>query len=120
MSDHSHDSEGHIGHVLPLSLLLKVFGALVALTILTVMTGKADLHGADLAVAMIIATCKASLVCLFFMHLKYDRPFHGLIFLFSVMFVGLFLVFVTLDSEEYQGDIKDYKANEVLELQVGE
>ncbi|MBC8370794.1 MAG: cytochrome C oxidase subunit IV family protein [Planctomycetes bacterium] len=116
MSDHSHDSEGHIGHVLPLSLLLKVFGALVALTILTVITGKADFHGADLAIAMVIATCKASLVCFFFMHLKYDRPFHGLIFLFSVMFVGLFLAFVTLDTEEYQEDIREKLGNDILQI----
>ncbi|HIA38263.1 MAG TPA: hypothetical protein EYN86_01950 [Planctomycetes bacterium] len=116
MSDHSHDSEEHIGHILPLSLLLKVFGGLVCLTILTVMTGKADLHGADLAVAMVIATCKASLVCFFFMHLKYDRPFHGMIFLFSVMFVGLFLAFVTLDSEAYQDDIREKLSNDILQI----
>ena len=120
MSDSSHDSEGHSGHVLPLSILIKVFSCLVALTILTVITGKADLHGADLAVAMIIATCKASLVCLFFMHLKYDRPFHGMIFLFSVMCVGIFLAFVALDAESYQEHIKDYKANEVAGQQIGE
>ena len=120
MSDSSHDSEGHIGHVLPLSLLIKVFGCLVLLTILTVITGQASLYGADLAVAMIIATCKASLVCLFFMHLKYDRPFHGMIFLFSVMCVGIFLAFVALDAESYQEHIKDFKANEIADQQIGE
>ena len=120
MSDSSHDSEGHIGHVLPLSLLIKVFGCLVLLTILTVITGQASLDGADLAVAMIIATSKASLVCLFFMHLKYDRPFHGMIFLFSVMCVGLFLAFVALDAESYQEQIKDYKASEIADQQLGE
>ena len=109
MSDHTHDSgEEHIGHVLPLSLLVKVFGGLVLLTALTVYTGTMNLHGFDLPVAMVIATCKASLVCLFFMHLKYDKPFIGMIFLLSVLFVGLFLAFVTHDSGQYQGDIKAY------------
>jgi cytochrome c oxidase subunit 4 len=115
MSDNSHDSE-QIGHVLPLSLLLKVFGGLVCLTILTVITGQANFHGADLAIAMVIATCKATLVCLFFMHLKYDRPFHGLIFIFSVMCVGLFLAFVTLDSEEYQDDVREKLRNDILQI----
>lgn len=106
---HDHElppDEVHI-HALSVGLLLKVFFALVGLTVLTVITGNMSLWGMDLAIALVIATCKASLVCLFFMHLKYDRPFHGLIFLFSVMFVGLFLAFVALDKGEYEGDIHD-------------
>jgi len=109
MSDHTHDSgEEHIGHVLPLSLLVKVFGGLVLLTALTVFTGTMNLHGWDLPVAMVIATSKASLVCLFFMHLKYDKPFIGMIFLLSVLFVGLFLAFVGYDAGQYQDNIKAY------------
>jgi cytochrome c oxidase subunit 4 len=116
MSDHTHDSaEEHMGHVLPLSLLVKVFGALVLLTGLTVLTGTMDLYGYDLQIAMVIATCKASLVCLFFMHLKYDKPFLGLIFLLSVLFVGLFLAFVTHDSGQYQGDIRAYTSEHTPE-----
>lgn len=111
MSDH--DSDTHLGHVLPLGLLLKVFFALVGLTFLTVLTGKMDLFGMDLAIAMVIATCKASLVCLIFMHLKYDKPFHGMIFLFSVLLVGLFLAFLTLDTKQYQADVRANKAMEI-------
>jgi len=111
MSDHN--SETHLGHVLPLGLLLKVFFALVGLTVLTVVTGKMDLYGMDLSVAMIIATVKASLVCLIFMHLKWDKPFHGMIFLFSVMFVGLFLAFLTLDTGQYQDDIREKLAHDI-------
>ena len=117
MSDH--DSDTHLGHVLPLSLLLKVFFALVGLTILTVVTGKMELFGMDLAIAMIIATCKASLVCLIFMHLKYDKPFHGMIFLFSVLCVGLFLAFLTLDTKEYQADVRAKKAVEIQSMEAG-
>ena len=114
MSDHNSDT--HLGHVLPLSLLLKVFIALVGLTVLTVITGQMELFGMDLAIAMVIATVKASLVCLIFMHLKWDKPFHGMIFLFSVMIVGLFLAFLTLDTGQYQADISEYKANEIHSL----
>lgn len=117
MSDH--DTDTHLGHVLPLSLLLKVFFALVGLTILTVITGQMELWGMDLGIAMVIATCKASLVCLIFMHLKYDKPFHGMIFLFSVLFVGLFLAFLTLDTKEYQDEVRAHKANEIQSMEAG-
>jgi len=114
MADSSHDSahgDDHdhgFAHPLPVSLLLKVFLTLVGLTILTVWTGSLSLGGLDLVVALIIATVKASLVCAFFMHLKYDKPFLGMIFLFSVLFVGLFLAFTFLDSHEYHADINDW------------
>ncbi|MDA0667611.1 MAG: cytochrome C oxidase subunit IV family protein [Planctomycetota bacterium] len=111
MSDHNSDT--HLGHVLPLSLLLKVFFALVGLTGLTVLTGQMELFGMDLAIAMVIATVKASLVCLIFMHLKWDKPFHGMIFLFSIVMVGLFLAFLTLDTGQYQADIREAKADEI-------
>ncbi|MFK5955165.1 MAG: cytochrome C oxidase subunit IV family protein [Planctomycetota bacterium] len=114
MSDQNSDT--HLGHVLPLSLLVKVFFALVGLTALTVFTGKLDLYGMDLSVALIIATVKASLVCLIFMHLKWDRPFHGMIFLFSVLLVGLFLAFLTLDTEQYQDDIRAKSASDIHAL----
>jgi hypothetical protein len=43
-----------------------------------------------------------------------------MIFLFSVMCVGIFLAFVALDAESYQEHIKDFKANEVADQQIGE
>ncbi len=106
-------------HPLPLGLLFKVFVALVGLTVVTVITGQMSLWGMDLAIAMVIATCKASLVCLFFMHLKYDKPFHVMIFLFSVLFVGLFLAFSALDSGEYQPDIMQRTFDETYGMPTG-
>ncbi len=111
-----HDKHGHQAghgsapHVLSLRLLGTVLLILFALTGLTVYTGKRDLHGLDLGIAMIIATVKASLVCLIFMHLKWDRRFNGMIFLFSVMLVGLFLAFTTLDLGQYQANVAAYRA----------
>ncbi len=109
MADSSHNHDAHddhgLAHPVPLKLLFAVFFTLVGLTILTVITGQMTFAGFDLALAMVIATCKATLVCLIFMHLKYDKPFLGMIFLFSVLFVGLFLAFTFLDSNEYNADI---------------
>lgn len=97
-----------MGHVLPVKLLAGVLGALLALTGLTVLTGTTYLFGFDLAVAMIIATVKASLVCVIFMHLKWDRGFHAFAFLGSVLFVGVFLAYTLTDTKQYQGDVRAY------------
>jgi cytochrome c oxidase subunit 4 len=106
-----HHVPGHptVGHVSPIPQLLLVFGALIALTILTVaLSGK--LPGAEgMLVAMGIATVKALLVALYFMHLRYDRPFHGYVFLASIMFVACFFGITSLDSAAYRKDIDPYE-----------
>ncbi|MBC8328191.1 MAG: cytochrome C oxidase subunit IV family protein [Planctomycetes bacterium] len=112
--DTTHAADHGLGHVLPPKLLLGTFAALLALTALTVATGKMDLMGLDLAVAMIIATIKATLVAMIFMHLKWDRPFNGLVFLISILFVGLFLALAATDVGAYQGDINRYQAENPL------
>ncbi len=116
MSDHDkHDELGHGNqpHVLSVGLLAAVLVALLILTGLTVYTGKKDLHGLDLGIAMFIATVKATMVCLIFMHLKWDRRFNGMIFLFAVLLVGLFLAFTTLDLSQYQPLVDEYRRNQV-------
>jgi cytochrome c oxidase subunit 4 len=71
-----------------------VFGALVFLTVVTV--GASYIHfGSGLAnviIAMLIASIKASLVALFFMHLRWDKPITAIIFCVSLFFLGLFLI----------------------------
>jgi cytochrome c oxidase subunit 4 len=61
----------------------------------------------NLLVAMAIATIKAGLVVTYFMHLRWDRPFHTLIFLGSLLFVSLFISMTLLDKSEYEGDIQE-------------
>lgn len=118
-SHHAHDSHGgHEGghggpHAVSLGLLAGVLIFLLLLTGLTVITGKMDLHGFDVAVAMLIATVKATTVCLIFMHLKWDKKFHGMIFLFSVMLLGLFLAFGVLDLGQYQPLVDAYRADQI-------
>ena len=54
---------------------LAVFGALLALTLLTVFVSSLQLsEQSTVAVALTIAAIKATLVALFFMHLKGERP----------------------------------------------
>lgn len=99
---HSHDSahrEGYdFAHPFPVWGLLLVFAALTLLTIITVAQASFDLGNLDVAVTMVIATIKATLVMLFFMHLAFDKPFNLIIFLGSFVFVALFIIFTLSDS----------------------
>ncbi len=59
-------------HVVPLSLHLKVFAALIVLTGLTVLVAFADFGRMNDVVAITIAVTKASLVVLYFMHVRWS------------------------------------------------
>ena len=103
MSDH-HDDE--ISHVASTKVLLGTFGALLVFTFITVAATWVDLGGAmNLTVAMVIATIKATLVCLFFMHLKYDKVVHSVALVAALLFAVLFVSFALMDSNQYQEDI---------------
>ena len=105
---HGHDGEHHgLGHVASKKVLFGTWGTLMVLTVVTVAASKIHLGSAaiNLAVAMLIATVKASLVCIFFMHLKYDKRFHTIVFLSAVVLATLFVTFTLMDSGQYQRDI---------------
>ena len=60
-------------HVAPWKLYIFIFLALCVLTVATVGASQVKLgHTGNIILALVIATCKALLVALFFMHLKYD------------------------------------------------
>ncbi len=92
---------GHAGepHVLPLSVYWGVFLALVVGTIVTVWTATIDLGAMNLIVALVIATIKASLVILFFMHVKYSSK---LVWVFASMgffWVVMMFAFTLMDFQ---------------------
>jgi len=91
-------------HVVPLPILLAVFAALIVLTWITVAATRIDLGSWNLVIAMAIATVKATLVALYFMHLRYDKPFYSLLFVTAVLFVGIFISLTLMDTLEYQPD----------------
>jgi cytochrome c oxidase subunit 4 len=62
---------------------------------------------------MIIATVKAALVVTFFMHLLWDKKFHAVLFLTSVLFLLLFLSMATTDRGEYQHLVDEYRAQQL-------
>lgn len=109
VSSHSSHSEGeHHGfaHPMPVWQLLAVFFALIVLTILTVYQATFDLGNMELVLSLFIATIKASLVVLFFMHMLYDKPLNAIIFLSSFIFVALFIGFTLMDAHAYQDSVE--------------
>ncbi len=102
---HGHH-DGEFAHPASIRMLLTVFFVLVGLTFLTVYQASFDLGGAEIWLSLIIATIKASLVILFFMHLLYDKPFNAILFISSLIFVTLFLGFTLLDAKAYRNQIE--------------
>lgn len=106
MSAHSHSHDGtqgpSHGHVAPMPVLIGTFLALVFLTIVTVAVAYVDLGEFNLFIAMAIATIKASLVALFFMHLLHDTGFNRLAFFGCFFFVALFVGFTLMDTGQNQ------------------
>lgn len=104
---HHDDAHGHgLSHIASPKVLLGTFGALMVLTVITVLATKVDLgSNLNLVVAMVVATIKAGLVCMYFMHLRYDKPLHTVAFLSALLFALLFVSFALMDSSEYQDTV---------------
>jgi len=100
MSAHGHSDDPHdFAHPMPVAVLLAVFLALVFLTVVTVVQANFDFGSYDIAIVMCIATLKAVLVAVFFMHLAYDKPFNAILFIASFVFVALFVIATISDSK---------------------
>jgi cytochrome c oxidase subunit 4 len=93
-----------LGHVTPLWVLLSVWAALAVLTIITVAAAQLDLGTLNTILAIGIATVKALLVALFFMHLVHDRPFHAFLFAAALAFVFIFIGITAIDTAQYKPD----------------
>lgn len=78
---------------------LKVLAALLALTAVTVVVAGFDFGAGNVIVALGIASVKAALVALFFMHLRNEKPMNGIIFVSGVVFLGIFLALTLIDTD---------------------
>ncbi len=85
-------------HITPLNTYLAVGASLLFLTAVTVWVARFDFGSWNMIVAMVVATIKASLVVLFFMHLLHDNKFFGAILLISLIALTVFIVFTMLDN----------------------
>lgn len=110
---HAHDAAAHAEHephAVPLWLLATVFVALLFLTWLTVSITRVDgnqvnIGSFNIMMALLIAVVKAALVCLYFMHLRWDSPFNAVILIASLLFVALFIGFTIVDTSAYKPNL---------------
>ena len=92
-------------HVMPFKVLVRVWGSLLALTVITALVAGIDLGSLNLPIALAIAILKASLVLLFFMHMRYDRPINAIAFIAALLFFMLFVTLALLDSHAYAPEL---------------
>ena len=85
-------------HIVEFRVYLSVFVALLVLTALTVGVAQVDLGFLNGFFASLIATIKAILVLLYFMHVKYDDKIYGVIFGLAMFFVAVLFVFIKFDA----------------------
>ncbi|MCR4308944.1 MAG: cytochrome C oxidase subunit IV family protein [Deltaproteobacteria bacterium] len=77
---------------------LAVFAALLLLTVVTVLVSYVDLGPGNVVVALLIASVKASLVALFFMHLKSESRLVWGFALVPIVFLALILLGTLSDT----------------------
>jgi cytochrome c oxidase subunit 4 len=100
------DHAAEAPHALPPRVLLGTFAALVALTLATVVTSRLDLGPMNIVLALAIAALKATLVAMFFMHLRYEHRFQSVIFVGAAVCAVVFIGFVVFDTTQYQPDLQ--------------
>ena len=80
-------------HISTVKFNLQIFGVLIALTILTAASDYLPLGRFHLLVALIIASTKATLVVLYFMHLRWSPKlnwaFAGMSLFFLLLLIGM-------------------------------
>ncbi len=101
MSDH----ENTFVHIASVKLLVGVWIALMFGTWLTVSASNVDLGPLNIWIGLGIATGKAALVALYYMHLRWDKPFNAFVFLAAFFFLFLFIGFAMMDTAHYQVDL---------------
>jgi cytochrome c oxidase subunit 4 len=95
MSAHGQEQHHHGG---PLVYTANLAGLLI-LTGITVGASYINFgsSAANVTIALSVATVKAILVALFFMHLRWDKPVNAIIAMSGFLFLGIFLMFDLID-----------------------
>ena len=84
-------------HVVPLRVYYTVFGLLMFCTYLTVQIAYLDLGRVNTIAALVIACFKATLVVLFFMHVKYSTRLTTAVVLGSLFWFGILMTITMSD-----------------------
>jgi cytochrome c oxidase subunit 4 len=84
-------------HVVPKKVYFAVFAILMVMTALTVLAAFKDLGQLNVVVAITIAVIKATLVVLFFMHVRYSDRLTWIVVITGFAWLSLMLVLTLSD-----------------------
>jgi cytochrome c oxidase subunit 4 len=85
-------------HIVPLRVYFTIFLALMAGTALTVWAGLQDFPGQlNVIIAMTIAVLKATLVVLYFMHMRYSSKLIWVVFASALFWLAILFAFTFSD-----------------------
>ncbi len=88
-------------HIVSKKVYFVIFGALMLGTLLTVVAAKVDLdglfHGANTVVALTLAVIKATLVVLYFMHVRYSTRLIWVVVVAGFFWLGILFVLTMSD-----------------------
>ena len=98
MSSHDHGQP----HIVPVKIYLAVFAALMVGTFLTVQAAHQDFGAWNTVIAMAIAITKATLVVLFFMHVKYSTRLTWLVVGGAFVWLAI-MILITVSDYWYRG-----------------
>jgi cytochrome c oxidase subunit IV len=87
----------HTEHIVSPSTYIGIILTLMALTLITVAAAFVNLGRFNIVVALVIATVKATLVVLFFMHAKYSPKRTKMVILAGIFWL-MILLFMTLSD----------------------
>ena len=90
-------SEEHRQHVIASSVYVGIWAVLMVLTATTVFASFIELHDWNIVLALVIATIKATLVVLFFMHLYYSSKLTKVTVIAAIFFLFLLLALSMTD-----------------------
>ncbi len=85
------------GHVVSPKIYYAIFGSLMMLTLLTIGVAFIDLKVMNTVVALTIAVIKATLVVLFFMHVKYSTRLTWVVAASGVVWLAIMIALTLSD-----------------------
>ena len=84
-------------HIVPKRVYYTIFAILMFCTYLTVQIAFLDLGAMNIVAALVIAIFKATLVVLFFMHVKYSPKLTWAVVIGSIFWLGILLTLTLSD-----------------------
>jgi len=90
--------EEHEHAQVPDSLYVKIWGVLIVLTVLTVAVSYLNMQNVKVLTAMMIATVKATLVILYFMHLRWEGRLFAIL---MVVVLATYAILIALTFSDY-------------------